>query len=196
MKHLREITYHNDLKEINRTVQFLEAEYSGMMETEVMVNEHDENVLNSMFTDIERRIEAARRGLKLANRIRDPEERRVHKSKMMAHLNRTRAVMDKIVKTYYPERVASGDEGSRTNRDEFISPQQAAETLGIPTSKLQNYVVSNRLKMHNHNGRWALKGSEVQALADQLRKGRDPREVERMNQLRSRYTNRASFDVQ
>ena len=81
MKHLREITYHNDLKEINRTVQFLEAEYSGMMETEVMVNEHDENVLNSMFTDIERRIEAARRGLKLANRIRDPEERREHKSK-------------------------------------------------------------------------------------------------------------------
>lgn len=194
MKHLREMHYENTLKEVERSIQFLEAEYGEMMEREVMINEHDENVLNAMFTDIERRMEAARRGLSLANRITDPAERREHKSKMLGHLNRVRSLMDNVIKQYYPERPEAG--APSTRGDEFVSPQQAAETLGVPTAKLQNYVVSNKLRMYNQNGRWALKGSEVQALADQLKQGGDSAEADRMNKLRSQYTNRARFDVQ
>lgn len=197
MNQLKEINYGNQLEQIGRGLKFLEAEYKAMLDMEVMINEHDENQLNAIFADVERRMEAARRGLSAANKITDPAERRQHVGRMLGHLNRTRALLDNVVKTWFSEKPLTGEDGKPQlpSRDEYITPQQASETLGIPTAKLQNYVVSNKLKMYNHGGRWALKGSEVQALANQLSRGGNA-DADRMNSLRAKYTNRASFDVQ
>lgn len=168
METLREISYQNTVNKIERSVNFLEGELQELMTYTVKLNEyaHDaENVLNSILNDAERRIEAARRGLSAANKLKDPAERKQHVSRMMGHLNRTRTLLDRVVKEFYPMKV-DGDEAAPTNpmRDEFVSPQQAAETLGISTHKLQELVMQNKLRMHNHNGKWALKGSEVQKL--------------------------------
>lgn len=167
MDTLKEITYTNELNKIERSVNFLESELQELLTYNVNLNEyaHDaENVLNSILNDAERRIEAARRGLSAANKLKDPAERKQHVGRMMAHLNRTRTLLDRVVKEFYPMKDGGESATDSPVRDEFVSPQQAAETLGISTHKLQELVMQNKLRMHNHNGKWALKGSEVQKL--------------------------------
>lgn len=174
METLKELNYQNELAQVERGIAFLEGELAELLEREVMVTEDTENMLNAILNDAERRIEAAKRGLKLANSIKDPAERKLHKSKMMGHLNRTRALLDKVIKDFFPDKPGEGQDGgagTRNQRDEMISREQAAQTLGIPTAKLQNYVMQNKLHVYNDNGRQAFSGSEVQALADQLANG-------------------------
>lgn len=170
METLQEIAYQNQLKQIERGLNFLEGEYQELLTYEVNLNEYaadSETVLNNILNDAERRIEAARRGLSDASKIKDPAERKQQVGRMMGHLNRTRHLLDKVVKEFFPEKVDAKDDSVRPERpDEFISPQQAAETLGIPVGKIQNLVMRNKLRMYNHNGKWSLKGAEVQKLAD------------------------------
>lgn len=168
MDTLKALLEEAELRQIERGVDFLESELQELMTYSVNLNEyaHDaESVLNSILNDAERRIEAARRGLSAANKVKDPVERKQHVGRMLSHLNRTRALLDRVVREFYPEKSADANAGESTS-DEFISPQQAAETLGIPTSKIQSLVMQNKLRMYNDNGKWALKGSEVQKLAD------------------------------
>lgn len=166
MKNLQDIAHQIELSRIERGLNLLEAEYQELLTYQVRINEHDENTLNAILADAERRIDAARRGLSAAQRLKDPAERKQHVSRMMGHLNRTRSLLDRVVKEFFPEKIDDREQAPRTDNEEYVSPQQAAETLGIPTSKLQSLVMSNKLKMYNHGGKWALKGSEVQALAD------------------------------
>jgi len=171
MEHLRDIQYTNTLKQIERGLTFLEAELKELLTHEVMVNESEENTLNQILNDAERRIEAARRGLSLASKLKDPAQRKEHVGRMLGHLNRTRALLDRVVKEFFPEKMDSEEfDANAKSKDEFISPQQAAQTLGIHPSRLQSLVMSNKLRMHNDNGRWALKGSEVEAVAKTLQK--------------------------
>ncbi len=167
MQLLKESLELNELSAVDRGIKFLEAEYQEMLTQEVIVNEFAENTLNAILNDVERRIEAAKRGLAQAGEASDPAARKELKSRAMAHLNRTRSLLDKVANEFFPEKTGAED-GPTPNRDreEYVSPQQAAETLGISTGKLQSLVMANKLRMHNHNGKWALKGSEVQALAD------------------------------
>lgn len=170
METLKEIAYQNELNRIERGLNFLEGELQELLTYSVKLDEYandSETVLNNILNDAERRIEAARRGLSAASKLKDPAERKQHVSRMLAHLNRTRSLLDKVVKEFFPEKVDDRDDSTpRQERDEFISPQQAAETLGIPTHKIQQLAMQNKLRMYNHNGKWALKGSEVQKLAD------------------------------
>lgn len=167
MNHLQEYAYQIELAKIERGANLLEAELQELLTYQVRIDEHDENTLNLILNDAERRIEAARRGLSAASKLTDPAERKQHVARMMGHLNRTRALLDRVVKEFFPEKVDAGDDSQKTrDTEEYVSPQQAAQTLGIDPSKLQSLVMSNRLKMYNHGGKWALKGSEVQALAD------------------------------
>lgn len=168
MKHLQDMVYLNELAKIERVLQLQEAEYTGLLEMEVMINEQDENQLNAILNDAERRIEAAKRGLSAASKLKDPVERKAHVARMMGHLNRTRSLLDKVVKEFFPEKIEH-DDGVRPggNMDEFVTPQQAAEALGVHPSRIQALVSANKLRMYNNNGRWALKGAEVQALANQ-----------------------------
>lgn len=169
METLKEIAYQNELNKIERVLNFLEGEYQELLTYEVRLDEYandSETVLNNILNDAERRIEAARRGLSDASKIKDPAERKQQVGRMMGHLNRTRHLLDKVVKEFFPEKVDAKDDTVRTQRDEFISPQQAAETLGVPVAKIQNFVMQNKLRMYNNNGKWSLKGSEVQKLAD------------------------------
>jgi hypothetical protein len=170
MKTLKEITYQNDLNRIERGINFLEGELQELLTYHVRLDEYAtdaETMLNNILNDAERRIEAARRGLSSASKLKDPVERKQHVGRMLAHLNRTRSLLDKVVKEFFPEKVDSADSNTNTSvRDEYISPQQAAETLGIPTYKIQQLAMQNKLRLYNHNGKWALKGSEVQKLAD------------------------------
>lgn len=170
MQHLQEINYNNSLNQIDRGTNFLEAEYKELLNYQVRIDEHDENTLNQIFADVERRIDAARRGLSIAGKLKDPTQRKEHVAKMMGHLNRTRALLDRVVKEFYPEKVDVKDDSEPKNKrpEEYITPQQAAETLGIHPSKLQSLVMSNQLRMYNDNGRWALKGADVQALVGKL----------------------------
>lgn len=166
MKFLQELHAENQLSQLENTIRFLEAERLDLLDHEVRIVEfgHDENTLNHILNDAERRIDAARRGLSLASKLKDPAERKAHISKMMSHLNRTRTLLDRVVKEFYPEKPGSEQAAPTEARDEYITPSQAAQTLGIPTSKLQSLVSSGKLKMYNDGGRWALKGSEVQKL--------------------------------
>lgn len=167
MDTLKALLEEAELRKLERGINFIEAEYRELLNYNVNLKEyaHDaETVLNNILNDVERRIEAARRGLSAANKIKDPAERKYHVGRMMAHLNRSRSLLDRVVREFYPEKDVAPSTGN--THDEFISPQQAAETLGIPTSKIQNLVMQNKLRMYNHNGKWALKGSEVQKLAD------------------------------
>ncbi len=166
MKTLQELASNIELAQAERALIFIEAEYQELLTQEVRINEHDENTLNAILADAERRIEAARRGLSAAQKLKDPAERKQHVSRMMGHLNRTRTLLDRVVKEFFPEKVDDREQPQRTDNEEYVTPQQAADTLGIPTSKLQSLVMSNKLKMYNHGGKWALKGSEVQALVD------------------------------
>lgn len=170
METLKEIAYQNELTRIERGINFLESELQELLTYSVRLNEYAidaETMLNNILNDAERRIEAARRGLSAASKLKDPAERKQHVGRMLAHLNRTRSLLDKVVKEFFPENVdPKNDSAPRQERDEFISPQQAAETLDIPTNKIQELVMQNKLRMYNHNGKWALKGSEVQKLAD------------------------------
>ncbi|QDJ96455.1 hypothetical protein Xoosp13_269 [Xanthomonas phage Xoo-sp13] len=167
MKLLQELHSDNLLQQLERNINFLEAERNELLTYEVRIVEfgHDENTLNQILNDAERRIEAARRGMSLASKIKDPAERKLHISKMMSHLNRTRTLLDRVVKEFFPEKPGAESTGTQTgSSDEYLTPQQAAETLGVHTSKLQSLVSSGKLKMYNDGGRWALKGSEVQAM--------------------------------
>lgn len=164
MKILQELNYENELKKISEEIETVSDTFSQLLERDVHVNEHDENQLNAILNDAERRIDAAKRGLALASKIKDPAERKLHKGKMLSHLNRTRNILDQLIKQYFSEKVGA-DEVTNPN-DEFLTPEQAIRTLGITPSKLQQLVASNQLKMYNDNGRWALKGSEVQAVLD------------------------------
>lgn len=169
METLKEMHYQNKLKEIGRSADFLHGEYQELLTYEVKLDEaaiDAETQLNNILNDVERRIDAARRNLSDANKIKDPAERKKIVGQMMGHLNRTRSLLDKVVKEFFPQKVDGGEATGSPQRDEMVSPQQAAETLGIPVNKLQNYVTQGDLRMYNDNGRWALKGSEVQALAD------------------------------
>lgn len=171
MEHLREIQYQNQLNQIERGVNFLEAELKEMLTKEVMVTESDENTLNQILNDAERRIDAARRGLSLASKLKDPAQRKQHVARMLGHLNRTRSLLDRVVKEFFPENIDSEQfDANAKNNDEYITPQQAAQTLGIHPSRLQSLVMSNKLRMYNDNGKWALKGSEVQSLANSMSK--------------------------
>ena len=168
MKQLQELTYQNQLKETSAQLWILEQEFSHLLQQEVRINEQDENQLNLILRDAERRIEAAKRGLSLAGKIKDPAERKEHQRKMLGHLNRTRTLLDRVVKEFFPEKVPNDPDGLETPpvRDEFLSPKQAMDALGINASKFQQLVGSNKLKMQNDNGRWAVRGTDVQKLLD------------------------------
>lgn len=164
MSIIKECLELNEVAALQRGLLFLETEYAELLQYEVQINEDTENTLNAILNDIEDRISEAKSRLNAASRASDPAVRRAAKSRAMSDLNRTRGLLDKVVKQFFPE-TPDDDEPVRKN-DEFISPRQAAETLGITTGQLQSLVMSNKLHMHNDGGRWALKGSEVQALAD------------------------------
>ena len=165
MESLKDCMYTNQISALERGLLFLEAEYNELLTHEVRIDEDSENQLNAILNDAQARIDAARQRLSAAGKITDPAERKATVSRAMSELNRTRGLLDKVVNTFFPEKVDGGFAAPRSN-DEFVSPQQAAETLGISTSQLQSLVMANKLRMHNHNGKWALKGSDVQALAD------------------------------
>jgi hypothetical protein len=168
MEFLKECLYDSKINSLMELANFIESEYVNLLSQEVMINESTETMLTSILNDAERRINAAKRGLSIASKIKDPLTRKQHVSKIMGHLNRSRSLLDKVVKEFFPENGNTASVNTPTIKDEFISPQQAADTLGIPTYKLQNYVVTKQLHMYNDGGKWALKGSEVQQLANRL----------------------------
>lgn len=166
MNELREIQYFNTLKKIEERLDDLSLDFGLLLTQEVQVNEQDEDMLNKILNDAERRIEAAKRGLSAASKITDPVERKQHVGRMLGHLNRTRTLLDRVVKEFFPVDNIDDKNFPSANPDEFISPQQAAQTLGIHPTKIQDLVQSGKLRMYNDNGRWALKGSDVQNLVD------------------------------
>ena len=102
MQLLKESLELNELSAVDRGIKFLEAEYQEMLTQEVIVNEFAENTLNAILNDVERRIEAAKRGLAQAGEASDPAARKELKSRAMAHLNRTRSLLDKVANEFFP----------------------------------------------------------------------------------------------
>lgn len=67
---------------------------------------HTEDELTELFIKVSRHMEAARRGLGIANRLRDPEDQRKHKSILMSNMNKIRKLLrdlDRAIAEYQSE---------------------------------------------------------------------------------------------
>lgn len=168
MSLLKELNESNQLNKLENTINYIEAELQELHESTVMVNEHDENMLNRIFDDIDTRLAGARNSLSDANRSRG-DEKRSKMSAAMSDMNKIRNVLDQVLKRYFPKDGGDGMEQQRPQKQmpQYVTPREAAEALGVHPSRIQNFVSSGKLKMHNDNGRWALLGQDVQALIDQ-----------------------------
>ncbi len=164
MSLLQELNEQNQLDKLEHTLNYIEAEIQELHESTVMVNEQDENMLNRIFDDIDARLADARNSLADANRSRG-DEKRQKMSSAMSDMNKIRNVLDQVLKRYFPK--DDGSQPVRKQLDHYVSPQEAADALGIHRSRLQNLVSSGKLKTYNDNGRWAFRGQDVQALVDQ-----------------------------
>ncbi|WAX21676.1 hypothetical protein [Stenotrophomonas phage RAS14] len=165
MNLLQELNEQNQLARLEMILNYQEAELQSLIESDqpIMVNEQDENMLNRIFDDIDARFADARNALADANRSRG-DEKRQKMSTAMGDMNKIRNILDQMLKKYFPK-----DDGSQPQRkplDHMISPKEAADALGVHPSRIQNLVSSGKLRMHNDNGRWALRGQDVQALID------------------------------
>lgn len=167
---LQELNEQNILERLEMLLNYQEAELQSLIESDqpIMMNEQDENMLNRIFDDIDARFADARNNLSDANRARG-DEKRQKMSTAMSDMNKIRNILDQMLKKYFPKDggAAAGQTQTRKPLDHFISPKEAAEALGVHPSKIQNLVSSGKLRMHNDNGRWALRGQDVQAFIDQ-----------------------------
>lgn len=166
MNLLQELNEQNQLDRLEMVLNYQEAELQSLIESDqpIMVNEQDENMLNRIFDDIDARFADARNSLSDANRARG-EEKRQKMSTAMSDMNKIRNILDQMLKKYFPKD-GGGQQAERKPLDHMISPREAAEALGVHPSKIQNMVSSGKLKMHSDNGRWAVRGQDVQALID------------------------------
>lgn len=172
METLRELNDINKLNKIKTILEFQNAEANELLEREVVINEaHDEERLNSILNDVFRRMDEARDAVANANRTKDKEEKRALMSASMSQLNRTRSLLDQVIKKWFP---ADGTPDASAQRSQqighILTPKQAADALGVHTSKIQNYLSSGKLRAVNDNGQWGVRGEDVQALMDMQNK--------------------------
>ena len=72
------------------------------------------NDLLAMFDEASKRFEAARRGIGITNRMPAGPERQQHRARIMANLNRLRALVDRIVKKAETNSFSLGQEQRMT----------------------------------------------------------------------------------
>lgn len=76
---------------------FLEAkETHTAFVTEGLTENYQGNV-DAEFNELERLFAVARKGLSLANRLETEEQRRMHKARMMSHMNKIRIRLDQLM---------------------------------------------------------------------------------------------------
>lgn len=80
--------------------------------------------LPDMFDEAIKRLAAAKQGLGLANRLKDPNEKKEHASRILGNLNRLRALVDRLAKAT-AEQVSSSvsnnfQQTQMTNRNNAI----------------------------------------------------------------------------
>lgn len=73
-----------------------------------------------MFDEAIKRLEAARRGLGITNKLPPGEEKRMHRSRIMGNLNRLRALVDRLVKTADSENYALSHQKQQMNRQNTL----------------------------------------------------------------------------
>ena len=98
MENLQEMMYINFANKAEQGIMSLE-EKAEMLKTrrdsllkEGLISDHN-GPLEAKFDETAKRLEAARRGLGLANTLKDPVERRKHKSRILGNLNRIRKML-------------------------------------------------------------------------------------------------------
>jgi len=90
---IHESNYAEDLREIEEVLTELETQLVGYRS---LLTE-SENV-NALFDETSSMLAAAKRGLGIANKLKDPEGRKKNRSRIMGTLNKLRAQLGKIAK--------------------------------------------------------------------------------------------------
>jgi excisionase family DNA binding protein len=173
METLRGLLLDHELKTAQNILNFQEGLFSELMESEVTLNEAaEETQLNSIMNDVFRRMEEAKEALKDANRTKDREAKRSLLSGAMTQLNRTNKLMDMVLKKWFPDDGKGEGTPQGERLPDSLSFRQAAESLGVHASRIQNLIASGQLRAVNDNGKWAVRGDDVQKLLDQGYNGR------------------------
>ena len=78
-----------------RDMQARLTEYTEIYKSlKILLNEEAD--VGNMFDDTARMLDAAKRGLGIANKLKSPEDRKKHRSKIMGTLNKLRAQLSRI----------------------------------------------------------------------------------------------------
>jgi hypothetical protein len=88
--------------------------------------------LGSMFDEAVKRLEAARRGLGLVNKLPPGDERKANRSRIMGNLNRIRALVDRITKEADAGSFALNQQRAVQNAGNSLGMRQAAPQAAAP----------------------------------------------------------------
>ena len=80
-----------------RDMQALLAEYTEIYKSLKILLVESENV-NALFDETSRMLAAAKRGLGITNKLKDPEGRKKNRSRIMGTLNKLRGKLSQIAK--------------------------------------------------------------------------------------------------
>lgn len=81
----------DDLAAVEKELTLLEKMYQGRNKLNIDTDDMD-------ISEIERRMEAASRGLSIVNRIKDPEYRKKHASRVLSNMNTIRAALNYMIR--------------------------------------------------------------------------------------------------
>ncbi len=76
---------------------FLEAKETHTAFVSEGLTENYQGNVDAEFNELERLFAVARKGLSLANRLETEEQRRMHKARMMSHMNKIRIRLDQLM---------------------------------------------------------------------------------------------------
>lgn len=98
MKLLDTLMLEGELLEMEKTFTVMFENYKTLVEGVTDLTSAPNDIMG-LFDEASKRLDAAKRGLGLTNRLPQGEERSQHRSRIMGNLNRIRALLDRIIKS-------------------------------------------------------------------------------------------------
>jgi hypothetical protein len=98
---LKELICENELKELKTQIINLEKEYKSRLKEGVL--DFDNTDLSYVFDEAKKRYMAAKKGLAISNKLRDPEQKKMNQARVMSNLNKLRAFLANLTKTIQNE---------------------------------------------------------------------------------------------
>lgn len=115
-----------EIKEIGDAIMSLHKSYTSVLTEAVDDFLRDDGDLGYMFDEAKKRFLAAKQGLALTNRLKDPQSRQQNKSRVMSNLNKLRSIYNSLFKAI--ENLTKVAQGESQQRDTF---QQRPTSPGI-----------------------------------------------------------------